>query len=164
LSLWEHMREWRYSYRDKCAYFKYVSILCCSLQRRKERKRGAKTMYIFSLTRLILPMSPWKQNRLSPGRPLLVTEYRTTMKSVQTVMSVSTKSTFRYNLCGLIHGDGLHKLLKFNRNRYWKYSFTAHQIAGRIHNTDINNKSFEKVASSDIFGTTENHKKLVSHT
>jgi hypothetical protein len=67
-------------------------------------------------------------------------------------MSVSTKWTSRYNLCGFIQGDGLHKLLKVQP--------TVHQNAGRNHNTDINNKSFENGPTSDIFGTTAEHQNL----
>jgi hypothetical protein len=71
------------------------------------------------------------RNRLLLSRPLFVTEYRTTMKSVQPEKPVSTKSAFRnwtpivvsllswrYYICSFFSrgGYGLHKLMKFNEN------------------------------------------------
>jgi hypothetical protein len=41
-----------------------------------------KTLHILSHIQLISNMLPWKRNQLLHGRPLLVAEYRTTMKSV----------------------------------------------------------------------------------
>jgi hypothetical protein len=57
-------------------------------------KIGAKTLNILSHIRLVLSTLPWKLNQLLLSRPLLLAEYRITIKSVWSVKPVSRKLIF----------------------------------------------------------------------
>jgi hypothetical protein len=87
-------------------------------------------LQILCYIRLILTKLLWTRNRLLHDRPLLVTEYRTTMKSIRSVKPVSTELTFRFwapSTHTVISmkilprqfylGKSLYKLLKFNEIR-----------------------------------------------
>jgi hypothetical protein len=98
---------------------------------------GGKTFDFIPRIRLVLTTLLRKRNLRSLSRPLLVAEYRTTMKYVRPVKPVSTESAFRvfkppppqcaYRYSpgcyrgSFSYGDALHKLRKINQNRWSQF-------------------------------------------
>jgi hypothetical protein len=59
-----------------------------------------KNMHVLPHIRLVLTVLPWKRNLLFIDRTLLVTEYRTKMKSILLVKAVSTELVFHVRVPG----------------------------------------------------------------
>jgi hypothetical protein len=85
---------------------------------------------------------PWKRNRLLHGRPLLVTEYRPSNSEIRLTRKAASKKLLfrvwapRARIVTFLNiptayaadGDGLHKLLKSDQNRYSRFRESRHFV------------------------------------